>query len=70
MYYFWLIPILLVAIGLYFRHKEIKEFNNGNCSCGGVFKAIAMDSQGGTGWSCNKCNKSMWTSWIKVCKYN
>ena len=69
--YLWLllIPVAFIALGLYVRHQEIKEFNNGKCECGGKFETFDTDSQGGTGWICNKCNNSMWTSWVKPEKY-
>ena len=63
------IVLTLMAMALHSRHKEVKEFNNGKCKCGGKFETFGMDSQGGTGWNCNKCDNSMWTSWVKVRKY-
>lgn len=53
-----------VLCGLYIRKREYKMYNNGICSCGGHFYSFAMDSQGGTGWKCNKCNRRFWTSWV------
>ena len=72
-----IVDIVLISLlalcfigGIYARKKEIKEFNKGSCQCGGKFKTFDMDSQGGTGWKCQKCNKYMWTSWIRSEEYD
>lgn len=56
-----------VSLALFARHREKKEYNNGICKCGEKLKAFALDSQGGTGWTCDnpKCRHYVWTSWIK-----
>lgn len=61
--------LFILAVILYFRHQELKEFNHGHCKCGGSLKTFDMDSQGGTGWKCNCCGNGMWTSWVNTTKF-
>ena len=46
------------------RHLEKKEWNNGKCTnCGTEWKNFDTDSQGGRGYSCPKCDKTIWISY-------
>ena len=61
------IVVLFVAVigSIVCRYHEKKDYNNGVCSCGkGWFEHRDMDSQGGSMWVCNACDKTIWTSWI------
>lgn len=60
----FLIVALIIIVGIHERHQEIKEFNNGKCSCGGKFREFDMTSQGHIGWQCDRCKEYIWTSWI------
>jgi tRNA(Ile2) C34 agmatinyltransferase TiaS len=48
---------------------EYITFNNGKCSCGGLFEYFDTDSQGGRGYSCKKCHKTLWISYFVDKKY-
>ena len=56
--------LLIIAI-----HSERKWFNNGICpKCGARLKYFDTDSQGGRGYTCEKCNYCTWVSWNTVDK--
>jgi tRNA(Ile2) C34 agmatinyltransferase TiaS len=56
--------MLLIGIVLYFVDKH--TYNNGVCKkCGGTMKCFDTDSQGGYGYSCDKCENHFWISWYK-----
>ena len=45
--------------------KEKKDFNDGKCPrCGTNLKYFDTDSQGGQGWTCDKCGYTTWVSWF------
>lgn len=44
---------------------ERKEWNSGFCKCGGIWELFDVDSQGGRGYNCPKCNSYIWISWLR-----
>ena len=64
----WIIYIICGCIWGYFQEK--KHFNNGICpNCGEPLRYFDSDSQGGQGWTCDKCNYTTWISWFKIYKH-
>ena len=60
-----IILFIMITGVIILRFQEKKIYNNGVCSCGkGWFEHRDMDSQGGSMWVCNACDKTIWTSWI------
>ncbi len=55
---FWIVTIPI------FRAIEKREYNNGHCKCGGVWKYFDTDSQGGDGYYCENCGKVIWICWF------
>ena len=52
-----------------FSRLEAKAFNNGICkNCGEKLVNFDMDSQGGRGYTCRKCNYTCWISYNSVDK--
>jgi len=44
--------------------SESKSYNNGICKdCGKKLKCFDMDSQGGRGYTCKKCDYTTWVSY-------
>ena len=59
--------MLLGAIWAYCMEK--KDWNNGSCpDCNIEWRNFDMDSQGGRGYTCDKCDKTIWISWLRVDK--
>lgn len=55
---------ILFFIILFARSYERKTWNNGRCpDCGERWKYFDTDSQGGRGYYCSKCNKTIWISY-------
>lgn len=43
---------------------EYYEYNHGVCrKCGHKLRSFATDSQGGRGYTCDKCGNSFWISY-------
>lgn len=64
---FWIILIIAVYIGLMFfgYYLEKRGFNNGICpKCGTPLRHFDNDSQGGQGWTCDRCDYTTWVSWF------
>lgn len=59
--FFTLIAIIFWQIG---RYLERKNFNKGVCpNCGTKLRYFDADSQGGRGYTCDKCNYTTWCSY-------
>lgn len=54
----------LVVGPVIFHITEKKKYNKG-CPCGGQWRYFDSDSQGGDGYTCDKCGNVMWISWYK-----
>jgi hypothetical protein len=39
-------------------------WRKGYCKCGNPWEHFDTDSQGGEGFVCSKCDKTIWISWI------
>lgn len=67
-----IIGILVIAFiaFIYFAiHSEKKSFNNGICPyCNIKLRCFDMDSQGGRGYTCKKCDYTTWASYPSVDK--
>ena len=62
---FGVVVLGIILMSMYMRNKELAMFNDGICThCGGNMKHFAEDSQGGQGYICRNCGRSIWTSWI------
>lgn len=66
----WSIPLAIFVFVLFYRlgkWMETKNFNDGNCKCGGRFKpfdvAVFYGSDGSRGYSCDKCGQSVFCSY-------
>ena len=45
---------------------EKRDFNNGICPfCETPLRHFDDDSQGGQGWTCDRCGYTTWISWFK-----
>ena len=59
--------LFLVVGGWHGKRSEAKNFNSGICTkCGSLLKRFDMDSQGGRGYSCNSCDRTVWVSYPSV----
>ncbi len=48
---------------------EMRGYNKGRCrKCGAALHQFDLDSQGGRGYCCPKCNHTEWVSWWFVDK--
>lgn len=56
---FMLALFLTVIIRLIIGHHNNKILKRG-CSCGGNYEYFDTDSQGGCGYMCDKCGKTIW----------
>ena len=57
----WLVICVIIAI------VDTKTYNHGKCTrCGGKFKLFDYDSQGGRGYICDKCRRTIWVSMFFV----
>ncbi len=46
------------------RNNEKKEYNDGICTkCGNKLRLFDKDSQGGRGYRCSKCGRTIWVSY-------
>jgi hypothetical protein len=54
--------ILFAFLGILHSHfiVEPREFNKGVCNCGNPLRHFDNDSQGGRGWKCDACGRTMW----------
>lgn len=66
----WMIPTAIIVFIIFFqsaKHVERKNFNDGVCKCGGRFKpfdlAVFIGSDGSRGYSCDKCDKTVFCSY-------
>lgn len=58
--------VLFFIITYYAIHREKKAWNNGICpNCGHELRLFGRDSQGGDGWTCDKCDYTTWVSYHK-----
>lgn len=61
---------LFVSFWVYSYFSEKKEWNGGwHRECGGRWRTFDMDSQGGVGHTCTKCNATIWTGFTSVSQY-
>lgn len=59
--------ILLISVTIWCINRERKDFNNGVCpKCGKQLRCFDMDSQGGRGYTCDKCDYTTWVSYNTV----
>lgn len=60
--------ITFVAIlGLIASYFEYKSWNGGVCPrCGKPLRYFDTDSQGGEGWTCDKCDYTAWVSYHRM----
>lgn len=66
-----LIILITAIIVWYFAVSafERKLWNNGKCpKCGERWKNFDTDSQGGRGYKCPKCDRTIWMSYNSVDK--
>lgn len=63
-----LIAITIILLGCYLgATSEKKSWNNGICpNCGHKLRLFGCDSQGGDGWTCDKCDYTTWVSYHKL----
>ncbi len=61
-----LVAVMVIGSWLCWRNEK-REWNNGICPKCGVFewRYFDTDSQGGHGYSCDNCNRTLWVSWLK-----
>jgi len=60
------IVLLLAGLIIFARRNEKKKWNNGvclDCEVNLTLPAIMVDSQGGRGWTCPKCGRTVWVSY-------
>lgn len=63
------ILILLLILSPIGEMLERRDFNNGRCPhCGTSLRCFDTDSQGGRGYTCDKCNYTTWVSYKRVDK--
>lgn len=63
------IVVLLLIIPSIAMTWEKRDFNNGKCThCNTSLRCFDMDSQGGRGYKCDKCNYITWVSYNCVDK--
>lgn len=56
-----------VAFIMYAIKSEKRRFNDGKCPyCNVQWKQFDMDSQGGRGYDCPRCGKTVWISYPSV----
>ncbi len=62
---FGLLIIAVMAVGgIIVRHDEKRIWNGGfHAKCWGPWVSFDVDSQGGRGYNCATCGKSMWVSY-------
>ena len=55
----------LAMIGLFalFASIERRTWNRGQCKCGSPLEYFDTDSQGGRGYVCRSCNRTVWISY-------
>jgi predicted RNA-binding Zn-ribbon protein involved in translation (DUF1610 family) len=59
-----LTAIVVTVISLLVSYSEYKNWNGGVCpNCGEKLRYFDTDSQGGEGWTCDKCNHTAWVSY-------
>ena len=57
-----IVAFIAIAVIAYIMDK--KDFNNGKCrECGGDLELFDIDSQGGRGYKCPRCNTYLWISY-------
>ena len=57
------------ALLIWGYYAEKHDFNNNKCpDCNIEWRNFDMDSQGGRGYTCDKCDKTIWISWLRVDK--
>ena len=66
----WAVPLAFSSLYLLYRFAkwiEKKNFNNGKCKCGGNLRPfdarVFLGSDGSRGYSCDKCDKSVFCSY-------
>ena len=65
-----IVVISFITIGIIVYLTEKRNFNNGKCvCCGEKFELFDVDSQGGRGYKCTKCNRYLWISYRVDKKY-
>lgn len=58
---------MLISGHIWGINEERKDFNNGVCpKCGKQLRCFDMDSQGGRGYTCDKCDYTTWVSYNRV----
>lgn len=69
------IVLILIAVcvfiltGMLATRAEAKRFNHGICPrCNTFLRYFDTDSQGGNGYTCDKCNYTTWVSYHSVDK--
>ena len=59
--------VIFIGIGHIGARLETKGFNNGICKrCGNKLRYFDTDSQGGRGYTCDKCDYTTWVSYERV----
>lgn len=60
-----IVIVALIVLGAVFEWiLEYYEYNHGVCrKCGHKLRSFDTDSQGGTGYTCDKCDNSFWISY-------
>lgn len=61
-----MLAVVAILVAIYF---EKKHFNGGYCpNCGSYMRHFDTDSQGGRGYTCDKCHYHTWVSYCTVDK--
>ena len=61
---FIILIIIFIAVIVSARRSEKKKWNNGECpKCKNKWRHFDTDSQGGRGYTCDKCNDVIWISY-------
>ena len=68
LFYVIVVVCFTVLAGLWTKYREKSDYNEGKCQCGGKWTSFDRESKGGTGWVCDKCGETLWTTWIKPMK--
>ena len=58
-----MVLLIMAAISFVASYCEYKGWNGGVCPvCGKPLRHFDTDSQGGEGWTCDKCDHTVWVA--------
>jgi len=56
--------VLMISLTIIGNIMERKLWNKGKCpDCNKKWRYFDTDSQGGKGYTCDKCDRTIWISW-------